>query len=82
MIPGGEFVAVLASSDTVDMRSQTIMPRCFTSCFMDPRNIPLLLAIRENHENSHAEAVKMLIANGASSAEHNVFTVLFTVLQR
>jgi ankyrin repeat protein len=56
-----------ASSDAVDMRSQPIMPPCFTSCFRDPRNRPLLLAIRESHENSNAEAVKMLIANGAST---------------
>ena len=56
-----------ASSDAVDMRSQPIMPPCFTSCFRDPKNRPLLLAIRESHENSHVEAVKMLIANGAST---------------
>ena len=69
MISGGMCCrAGAASSDAVDMRSQPIMPPCFTSCFRwDPRNRPLLLAIRESHENSHAEAVKMLIANGAST---------------
>ena len=69
MISGGMCCrAGAASSDAVDMRSQPIMPPCFTSCFRwDPRNRPLLLAIRESHENSHVEAVKMLIANGAST---------------
>ncbi len=43
------------------------MPPCFTSCFRDPRYRPLLVAIRQSDENSHVEAVKMLIANGAST---------------
>ena len=48
----------------VDMRSQLpIMLPCFTSCFRDARGRPLLVAI----EHGHAEAVKMLIANGAST---------------
>jgi hypothetical protein len=59
--------AAAASSHTVDMRIQPIMPPCFTSCFRDPRNRPLLVAIRQSHENSHVEAVKLLIANGAST---------------
>ena len=52
-----------ASADAVDMRSQPIIPPCFTTCFRDPRYRPLLVAI----QHGHAEAVKMLIANGAST---------------
>ena len=49
-----------ASADALDMRIQPIIPPCFTSCFRDR---PLLVAIRFGH----VEAVKMLIANGAST---------------
>jgi hypothetical protein len=59
--------AAAASSHTVDMRIQPIMPPCFTSCFRDPRRRPLLVAIQQSNENSHVEAVKMLIAHGAST---------------
>ena len=45
------------------MRSQPIIPPCFTACFRDPRYRPLLVAI----QHGHVEAVKMLIANGAST---------------
>ena len=59
--------AAAASADAVDMRIQPIMPPCFTSCFRDPRYRPLLVAIQQSNENSHVEAVRMLIANGAST---------------
>jgi hypothetical protein len=59
--------AAVASADAVDTRIQPIMPPCFTSCFRDPRIRPLLVAIRQSNENSHVEAVQMLIANGAST---------------
>ena len=48
------------------MRSQPIIPPCFTSCFRDR---PLLVAIRFGH----VEAVKMLIANGASTGGVTVY---------
>ncbi len=56
-----------ASADAVAMRSQPIIPPCFTSCFRDPRYRPLLVAI----QHGHVEAVKMLIANGASTGGVN-----------
>jgi ankyrin repeat protein len=52
-----------ASADALDMRIQPIIPPCFTSCFRDARCRPLLVAI----QHGHVEAVKMLIANGAST---------------
>jgi ankyrin repeat protein len=64
MISGGMCCrAGAASSDAVGRHSQPIIPPCFTSCFSDSRYRPLLVAI----QHGHVEAVKMLIANGAST---------------
>ena len=67
MQPGKCFAVsccICPRTSAVDVRSQLpIMLPCFTSCFRDARGRPLLVAI----EHGHAEAVKMLIANGAST---------------